>query len=118
MAGVIILSGQEAASNSDILQGTRLQTVPAGGSLTFELQAADNDATNNYTVSVQMPGGDTPLNGVRVPCGNTTGLAGVIDERTDLQATFPISQGGHAVFSCTETGDSELTWRVTYTPSI
>ena len=58
--GPIILSGQEAADNSDILQGTRLQTVPAGGFLTFELQASDNDATNNYTVSVQMPGGDTP----------------------------------------------------------
>lgn len=111
----IILSGQEAATNTDILQGTRLQTVPAGGFLTFELQASDNDATNNMTVSVQMPGGSTPLNNVRVPCGNTSGLAGVIDERTDLQATFPIAQGGHAVFSCTETGDTELTWRVTYT---
>lgn len=113
----IILSSQEAASNTDILQGTRLQTVPSSGFLTFELQASDNDATNNYTVSVQMPGGDTPLTDVRVPCGNATGLAGVIDERTDLQATFPIQQGGHAVFSCTETGDAELTWRITYTPA-
>jgi hypothetical protein len=117
MAGVIILSSQEAASNTDILQGTRLQTVPAGGILTFELQASDNDATNNYAVTVQMPNGDTPLNGVRVPCGNSTGLAGVIDERTDLQASFGIAQGGHCVFSTTETGDSELTWRITYTPA-
>ncbi len=110
----IVLSGQEAATNADILQGTRLQTVPAGGILTFELQASDNDATNNYTVSVQMPGGDTPMNATRIPCGNSTGLAGVIDDRTDLQASFPIAQGGHCVFGCTETGDSELTWRVTY----
>ena len=92
--------------------------MPAGGLLTFELQASDNDATNNFTVSVQMPGGDTPMNDVRIPCGNTADLAGVIDERTDLQATFPIAQGGHAVFSCSETGDAELTWRVTYTPGI
>lgn len=116
MAGVIILSGQNAGSATDILQGTRLQTVPAGGTLTFEMQASDNDATNNYTVSIQMPGGDTPMNGTRIPCGNSTGLAGVIDERTDLQATFPISQGGHCVFAATETGDAEFTWRVTYTP--
>lgn len=116
MASTIIVSGQEAASNTDILQGTRLQTVPETGTLTFELQASDSDATNNYTVSVQMPGGDTPMNGVRIPCGNSTGLAGVIDERTDLQATFIIAQGGHCVFSCTETGDSELSWRVTYQP--
>ena len=117
MAGPIILSGQEAASNTDILQGTRLQTVARGGFLTFELQASDNDATNNYTVSVQMPGGDTPMNATRIPCGNTAGLAGVIDERTNLTATFPIAQGGHAVFSCAETGDAELSWRVTYTPA-
>lgn len=117
MSEVIILSDQEAASNADILQGTRLQTVPSNGILTFELQASDNDATNNYVVSVQLPGGDTPMNGVRIPCGNSTGLAGVIDERTDLQASFRVEQGGHAVFSCTETGDSELSWRVTYTPN-
>jgi len=116
MAGVIILSDAEVGSNADILQGTRLQTVAASGVLTFELQAADNDATNNYVVSIQMPGGDTPMNGVRIPGGNSTGLAGVIDERTDLTASFVIEQGGHCVFSCVETGDSELTWRVTYTP--
>ncbi len=117
MANPIILSGQEAATNADILQGTRLQTVAARGILTFELQASDNDGTNNITVSVQMPGGDTPMNGTRIPCGNSTGLAGVIDERTDLTASFAIGQGGHCVFSCTETGDTELSWRVTYTPA-
>ncbi len=114
MPGTIILSGQEAATNTDILQGTRLQTVPASGYLLFELQASDNDATNNYTVSIQMPNGDTPANSVRVPCGNSTGLAGVIDDRTALRMRFRIAQGGHCVFSTTETGDSELTWRVTY----
>lgn len=111
---VIILSGQEAATNTDILQGTRLQSVPAGGVLTFELQASDNDATNNYTASIQMPGGDTPLNAVRMPCGNSTGLAGVIDERTNLTASFPINQGGHCVFSCIEVGSAEFSWRVTF----
>lgn len=111
---IIILSDQEVGTNADILQGTRLQTVPAAGFLEFELQASDNDATNNYTVSVQMPGGETPMNATRIPCGNSTGLAGVIDERTDLHTRFRINQGGHCVFSCIETGDSELSWRVTY----
>jgi len=117
MAGPIILSGQEAADNTDILQGTRLQTVARGGFLTFELQASDNDATNNATVTIQLPGGDTPMNATRIPCGNSTGLAGVIDSRTCLTATFPIAQGGHCVFSVDETGDTELTWRITYTPA-
>lgn len=115
--GPIILSSQETGTNADILQGTRLQTVPAGGILTFEMQSSDNDATNNYTVSVQMPNGDTPMNATRIPCGTTSGLAGVIDERTNLTVSFPITQGGHCVFSCAETGTAELTWRVTYSPA-
>ena len=114
---MIIVSSQESADNSDILQGTRLQTVPAGGFLTFELQASDNDATNNFTASVQLPGGATPMELVRIPAGNTSGLAGVIDERTKLMATFPVAQGGHTVFSCNLTGSVELTWRVVYTPA-
>ena len=114
--GPIILSGQEILSNADILQGTRLQTVPAGGVLTFELQSALNNATSSYAVSVQMPNGDTPLNNVRVP-GCNPALPGVIDERQNLTVSFPIMQGGHCVFSCTETGNTELTWRVTYTPA-
>ena len=114
--GPIILSDLESGSNSDILQGTRLQTVPAGGVLTFELQSELNDASNNYTVSVQMPNGDTPLNNVRIP-GTSVADTGIIDERQNLTVSFPIMQGGHCVFSCTETGSSALAWRVTYTPA-
>ena len=114
--GPIILSDLELASNSDILQGTRLQTVPAGGVLTFELQANENSATNNYAVSVQMPNGDTPLNNVRIP-GTNPAIEGVIDERQNLTVSFPIMQGGHCVFSATESGSCDLTWRVTYTPA-
>jgi hypothetical protein len=114
--GPIILSSVESATNSDILQGTRLQTVPAGGILTFELQADDNSATHNCTVSIQMPNGDTPLNNTRVPTCNPA-LTGVIDERQNLTVSFPIMQGGHCVFSCTETGSINLAWRVTYTPA-
>jgi hypothetical protein len=114
--GPIIISGFEAATNTDILQGTRLQTVPAGGVLTFELQAEVNNNSNNFTVSVQMPNGDTPLNSVRVP-GSNPALAGVIDERQNLTVSFPIQQGGHCVFSAAETGTCNLAWRVTYTPA-
>lgn len=115
--GPIILAGLEAATNADILQGTRLQSIPSFGMLRFELQASDSDATNFYTATIQLPGGDTPLNAVRIPCGNSTGLAGVIDTRTSLVASFPITQGGHCVFTVTETGDAETVWRITFTPA-
>ena len=114
--GPIILSSQEVATNADILQGTRLQTVPAGGVLTFELGANVNDASNNHAVSIQMPNGDTPLNNVRVP-GTSPVDSGIIDERQNLTVSFPIMQGGHCVFSCAEVGASRLAWRVTYTPA-
>jgi len=114
--GPIILSGQEVASNADILQGTCLQTVPSGGILTFELQAELNTSVDNFAVSIQMPNGDTPLNSTRVPACNPTS-AGVIDERQNLTVSFPIMQGGHCVFSATESGGNSLTWRVTYTPA-
>ncbi len=114
--GPIILSGLELASNADILQGTRLQTVPAGGILTFELQSTGADNLTNNTVSIQMPNGDTPLNNTLVPACNPS-LAGVIDERQNLTVSFPISQGGHCVFSTVESGSTQLTWRVTYTPA-
>ncbi len=118
MAGIIVLGGLEAASNTDILQGTRLQTVPRNGILSFELQAADSVAANFYSVSIQLPNGDTPLNGTPIP-GNsgTAGVAGVINERDALKLRFRIAQGGHCVFSCVETGDTELAWRVTFTPA-
>ena len=112
---VIIESGQISASNTDILSGTRLATAPANGQLTLEVQASDNDATNNYTATVQLPGGDNPLSAVRVPCGNTSGLAGVLDDRTSLRVAFGIQQGGQVLFSATETGDAEMTWRAVFT---
>lgn len=115
-AGIIIESGLEVATNTDILNGTRLLTVPANGIMTFEIQAADNVAANNFTVTVQLPGGDNPLTGVLAPAGETAGLPGVINSRNALIASFPVQQGGHPTFSCVETGDTELAWRVTYTP--
>ena len=116
LEGLIVLSDREAASNTDILQGTRLQTVPSGGYLTFELQADLADATNNFTVSIQLPDGSTPLNAVLVP-GTTAVDIGILDERQKLMVTFSIGQGGHVVFSCVEAGAAVLIWRVTFQPA-
>lgn len=112
MNGLIILADQLIATNADILQGTRLQTVPQGGYLTFELQANAANATNRADVSIQLPDGSTPMNGVLVP-GVTADL---LDDRQKLMATFPIAQGGHCVFSMVETGTILMMFRVTYTP--
>ncbi len=117
MATPIILSGLEVATNADILSGTRLQNAPAAGIMTFKMQAADGVVANNYTVSIQLPDGDTPLNAVQIPAnGTTAGIAGVLNEEDAMIASFPVDQGGHTVFSCTETGDTELFWILIFTP--
>jgi len=116
MPGIIVLSDIESATNADILASTRLQNAPSNGIMTFEMQAADAVAANRYDVSIQMPSGDTPLEGVLVPGGITAGLAGILDERTVMKASFPVQQGGHVVFGVVETGDTEFTWRLTFSP--
>ncbi len=115
---VIVLSALLTASNTDILNSTRLQTVPQNGTLTFLMSASDAIAANNYVVSIQMPDGNTPLDGVLVPQGGlTAGVTGVLDDRTLLGYSGFVEAGGHAVFSVVETGDTEFMYRVIYTPS-
>lgn len=117
MAGVIVLSAVLSATTADILQGTRLQTVPLGGSLLFLMGASDAVAANHYTVTIQLPSGDTPMNGVWVPqSGPTAGVAGLLDDRLMLAFRARVRQGGHPVFTCTETGDTEFFYRIIYTP--
>lgn len=115
MRGTIFESGFIAASDADLLTATRLQTAPGDGILTFQVQASDNDLTNNYKIDIQMPDSDVPMVAVDVPCGQTTGFA-YLDDRTALQYSTPIKQGGRVVFGLTETGDAECVWRCVFTP--
>lgn len=112
----ITVTGSEAASNTDMLNGTRLQDLPGPGYLTFELQGSDNVAANHYVASIQMPSGDTPWNGILIGAGAVAGAGGVLNERDKTMATFG-AISGHCVFSTVETGDAELFWRVTFTPA-
>lgn len=109
----IILSDSVVASTTDLLQGTRLQTVPKGGVMTFQFLADLNDASNNWALTIQLPNGDTPINAQRVP-GSNPSLAGVLDERQLFQLSYPIQQGGHVVVTLTETGTAICTYRIVY----
>lgn len=114
MKNPIILSGQIVGTDADILNGTRLATAPYAGRMTFKLQASDSNATDNYSFTISLPGGDVPIDAQRVPCGNTGGLAGVIDDRTAMVMTFNVQQGGQVLFGAVETGDAELSFIVRF----
>ncbi len=114
MPGIIVESALVSATATDILQGTRLQTVPANGLLTFEISSDLAAAANNFSATIQLPNGDTPLNGVLVPA---SAVIGQLDDRNKMQLTVVSGQGGHTVFSVVETGAAVLIWRVTFTPA-
>lgn len=113
---VIILQAFTAATVADLLAGTRLQTVPSNGLLTFQFQADLNDATNRFVLTIQLPDGSTPINAQNVS-GVNPSLAGVLDERTLDQYSFPIAQGGHCVVTLTETGAAIVTYRIVFSPN-
>ncbi len=120
MASIIILSDLASGSITDILNGTRLQTAPQSGILTFQIQASKADSSDNYKTSIQLPSGDTPMESVLVPSGDfgsTGGQASTLDARQMLQASFAIQQGGHVVFGIAVTGTVTLAYRVTFTPA-
>jgi len=116
MSGLIMVDGQESASNADLLSSTLLSSIPANGILMFEFQNSDNDATNFGTIAIQLPDNSQPLNGVRIPTGAVANLAGVIDEREALKLRFRITQGGTCLAAYVETATCIMTWRCTFKP--
>ncbi len=111
MLNPITVAGREAATNVDLLNSTRLQNIPVG-KVVVELQADLNTAAANYTVTVTLPGGDTPWLDLIVPSSNPS-LTGVMDERTTLTGVFTVIESGHLTISVVETGTTLLDWRVT-----
>jgi len=110
----IILVGQNAASNADILNGTRLATAPYPGIMTFKFAATVLlDGTNDHTVSIMLPGGEVPIDRQLAPLavGN-----GNLDDRLALVISFFIQQGGQVLFSTTLTGTSIMTHLVRFAP--
>lgn len=115
MNQIITLSSVITATDTDVLNNTRLQTAPQNGVISIEANADLNNATNNFVISVQLPDGSTPFEAIAVP-GTNPSLGGVIDDLQKLSADFPIAQGGHLVINLTETGAAICTFRVTFTP--
>jgi len=106
----IMILGNEIASNTNLLAGTRLETIPAGaGFLMFRCSADLNDAANNVALTIELPLGTIPVDGQRVPA-NAQAVGGVLDERTLMQWTWPALPGGRFILSIVETGTVEFTW--------
>lgn len=115
---MIYLTGFEAATAADILDNTRLTSIPYGGQLTIQTLANLNNATNSFAITIQLPDGKVPVDSQRVSAGQEVegALGGQLDDRLLDQWSFPASTGGHFTISLTETGTAVVTWRVVLRP--
>jgi hypothetical protein len=102
-------------TTADILNGTRLNSIPYNGELILEFQSSLADATNSYALTIQLPNGDVPVDSQIIP-GNNPALGGVLDDRTKLSFVFRATQGGHFTISLTESGTAIAIWRAVLKP--
>jgi hypothetical protein len=107
----ITVSGLLSASNTDVLANTRLQNLPGAGVVIVELQSSANTTTNNYTVTLNLPRGETPLESYQVPAGATSGA---LNQNDKTLASYQATQGGKITLSSTLTGTANLAYRVTW----
>lgn len=103
------------ATNTDLLSGGRLNAIPYNGKLVIDVSADLSNATNNYSLTIQLPNGDVPVSSQQV-LGTNPALDGVLDERTLQRFSFNATQGGHFTISLTETGTAIATARVVLAP--
>jgi len=114
MNNPIILIGQLAASNLDILNGTRLASAPYNGIMTFKFAATVALlGTNDYVVSIKLPSGDVPIDAQMAPLAPGNGN---LDSRLVMTVSFKIQQGGDVIFSSTLTGTSIFGYAVRFAP--
>jgi len=103
------------ATDTDILNGTRLNAIPYNGTLVLDFLADLANATNSWALTIQLPDGEVPVDGQIVP-GCNPSLGGVLDERQLVRFSFAATQGGHFNVSLTETGTAIATWRAVLSP--
>ncbi len=104
-----------AATNADLLAGGRLNAIPYGGTITFQFLADLADVTNFYTLIIQLPSGEVPVDGQTVPASGS-GADGVLDTRELLSFTFNAGQGGHFTIGLTENGTATCMFRAVLRP--
>lgn len=103
------------ASNTDMLSGGRLNAIPYGGILTMDFLSNVSTAAANFSLTIQKPNGDVPIDGQQIPGANPA-LDGVLDERQLLRFSFRATQGGHFTVSVVETGTAILMARIVLKP--
>lgn len=112
---MIFESSLVSATNTDVLSTGRLNSIPYQGTLTLRFLADLGTAAALYTLTIQLPNGDVPVDAQVVPASGS-GADMVMDEREVLQFTFGASPGGHFTVSLTETGTAVCAFQAILNP--
>ncbi len=95
----ILITGQEAAANTNLLANSRLETIPAGArALHFRCSADLSNATNAMSLTIELPSGMIPVDGQQV-LASAGNIVGALDERTLMQWTWGAVPGGRFILS-------------------
>jgi len=103
------------ATDTDVLNGTRLNSIPYNGTLTLQFSANLATAAAQFVLDIQLPNGENPVS-AQIVAGDIAGADGVLDTRSLTQFSFPAAQGGHFTISLTETGTAIAIWRAVLRP--
>ncbi len=102
-----------SATDADVLSTGRLNAIPYNGILSLRFSSDLGTAAANYVLTIQLPGGDVPVDGQQVLAG---GVIGGVDIRTCTSFKFRARQGGHFVVSLTETGTAVCAFEAVLSP--
>ncbi len=104
-----------SATNTDVLSVGRLNAIPYNGVLTLDFLSDLGTAAANYSLTLQLPNGDVPIDSQQVP-SSSSAVVGVLDERELFRVRYRATQGGHFVVSLTETGTAVCAVRIALSP--
>ncbi len=114
---MIYLTFNLTATDADLLNNTRLSSIPNNGVLVVQAQANLGNATNRYNMTIQLPGGEVPVDAQQVSAGQEgDALGGQLDSRYLDMWSFPATQGGHFTIAMTETGTAIAMVRIVLRP--
>ena len=111
---MIYESGIVSATNTDLMTTGRLNTIPYSAPVVFEFSADKADATDNFSLTIQLPSGDVPVDGQLVPAARDANV-GYLNENELVRFVFMGTQGGHFIVNLTQTGVAIVTYRIVLT---
>lgn len=94
-------------TNSDVLKSpSRLESMPATGTVTIEVSATECNATNSGQLEISTADGQTPVQTAfgYIPANGDSTSDATLNNETEQVWSIAVEQGGHLNLNYTENG--------------